>query len=154
MKKYFIMFLVLTVTVFFSSCSVKTTKSDNNSYELLKMIESKNKSVVFAVRDSDNSFEKINYYSSRYSYYKSTNGFWANKNNDFFVLSHDIGVDVYIFQNNTWESGYTIKITKLQKNEYKTELLKIPVIDNAELLYEYDIENIPEPILDYLITKH
>ena len=149
MRKPTIMFSVLlTVLLTLCSCNNADPKiSSNGSFEILELVESNNKSVVFAVRDCDGDYGSIVFFSSRYSYVFKTDVYWAKKGNDFFVLSHDVGVEPYVFVNDTWESGYYLDVEKTEQNDYSVKLIKIS--DDSSV--DYNIDILPKEILDYLL---
>lgn len=101
--------LFLLVTVFFNPFHkvLPPQASYNDKFEMIKLIEQSKYglgSVVFAIRDINTSFEEIMFFTDRYAY-ESTNAYWGKNNNDIFVFSHDVGVEVYISKGGTWEPG-------------------------------------------------
>ncbi len=152
MKKMPLLLVIcFTVMLLLCSCNNADPKiSSNGSFELLEFVESNNKSVVFAVRDCDGDYESIIFFSSRYSYFFKTDVYWAEKGNDFFVLSHDVGVEPYIFVNDTWESGYYLEVEKTEQNDYSVKLINIS--DDSSV--EYSIDNIPKDIFNYIIEAY
>ena len=144
--------IVLIGATLLGSCSRGSTKappkSYDNTFEILEMIGTNKNGVIFAVRNCNDSFEKIMFCTSRFPNFYTINIYWANHNNDFFVLSHDTGVTPYIFKDGTWESWSFIDITKLQQDEYSAKLVKFD--DDVEISVEYDINDIPKEVLDYL----
>ena len=154
MKRKLIFIVISLAAVLFSSCGrpAETKKSFDHAFEILEMIEANDKSVVFAVHPCDGYWEDIAFVSPRYSRLFVTQVYWANRNYDFFVLSHDTGVHPYIFQNGTWESGYVLKITSSEQNGVSARLVKVPTDGSSEISTEYDIDNIPQEIVDYLLS--
>jgi len=148
MKKCFVITIAIIGMFLLNSCKMEASSkfSINNDFEMLKMIQNNNKSVVFAIRNCNDDFEKIMYYTPRYSYYLGVDVYWSNTNNDFFVLSHDVGVEVFVYKNDIWEDGYFIKIKKSKDNEYEAKLENYL---NQEIVI-YDINSIPKEVLDYL----
>ena len=146
--------IVVLFVLLFGSCGqpAETKKSFDNAFEILEMIEANDNSVVFAVHPCDGYWEDIAFVSPRYSHLFVTQVYWANRNYDFFVLSHDTGVHPYIFQNGTWESGYVLKTTSSEQSGVSVRLVKAPTEGPSEISTEYDIDNIPQEIIDYLLN--
>lgn len=130
--------------------SETTKKSFDETYEITKLVTVDSKSGVFAVWNCNSDNEVIRYCTPLYSFVFVTEVYWANKNNDFFVLSHDTGVTPYIYNDGTWMTGYIIQISKSISNEYTATLVTVQDIDGAETLVNYDIANIPKEVFDYL----
>ncbi|MBO4584649.1 MAG: hypothetical protein J5756_06235 [Clostridia bacterium] len=149
MKKRFIIILLAVALPLMCSCNrnaAETKESFDGVYELLEMIQSNNEGAVFSVRECDAQYDEVLLFTPRYSYVHGVEAYWARNNYDFFVLSHDTGCHPYIFNNNTWESGYIISITESEQGEYSAKLTR--VADDTS--FEYDFDNIPEEIIDYL----
>ncbi len=149
MKKRFIIILLAGALLFMCSCTrnaAEPKESFDGVYEMLEMIQSDNGGAVFAVRECDAQYDEILFFTPRYSYLHGVESYWANNNNDFFILSHDVGVIPYIFKSNTWESEYIISITESEQGEYSAKLTRL----SDDTSFEYDFDNIPEEIIDYL----
>lgn len=69
--------------------------------------------------------------------------YWGKNNYDFFILSSDMGVCLFKYENNSWTDKYFLRIDKSSDN-----------ITGASLYFDghtetYDITNIPEKITEY-----
>lgn len=131
-------------------------ESPDSKYMLLEVNNNKKGQITFIVIDNLFQFRIIYTTPNLYSGMFYIEGFWGNKNNDFFILSSDVGYEVFryehdenlednIFDNSTWQDGYILNIYKDSSGKKYAELINIET-EEAE---EYDIENIPKKIIDY-----
>ena len=145
-----VLLLMCSCTRLNGSNAIESKESFDGVFKMLEMVQSDNGGVVFAVRECDAPYDEILLFTSRYSYAHGAEAYWANNNNDFFILSHDVGVIPYIFKSNTWESGYIIRITESAQGKGSADLIKL--LDNTSVEYDYD--NIPKEIIEYLINRN
>ncbi|MCL2487594.1 MAG: hypothetical protein FWE80_02810 [Oscillospiraceae bacterium] len=77
-------------------------------------------------------------------------GMWALKNNDFFVISNDVGLILYSYEKGSWKNKFTVDIlTNPDGTEYAV-ITKWETEREKEVVQDYDIDNLPERVKEYL----
>lgn len=74
---------------------------------------------------------------------------WGNMNDDFFVLTSDIGPLCYVFNGSTWDE-YSLK-KHAGSDDYYLRPLEFSVINNDRSMYDrvYSKDNIPEEVIQF-----
>lgn len=126
--------------------------SYDGSYYMIETIGDYGRFVTYNIISPSNSDAKISFTTPRWfsASFFSVEGIWGLKNNDFFVLSSDIGLTFYHFNGETWTDEYQIKV---YEDDNCKKIAKILIIntnpEEKEMEYDYDIGNLPQKVLDY-----
>ena len=82
--------------------------------------------------------------------------YWGNSNYDFFIIRGNKGVDwqerVFIFKDGKWIDGCLMSLFLNDDNQPEEALLHEYIGDDSHV-YDYPLDNIPQPVLDFLLRQ-
>ena len=127
--------------------------SPSGQYRLVESVDYSGRCIIISIMDKhslDILYTADYAYPSRYA----TNVFWSKMNDDFWVITSDIGWHYYRFANDSWSDDNWVGVDYSEDNKTLTSAFVHVRNDGTDdTVIALDLDDIPDEVLKYMLTS-